>query len=140
MWLVNTRTIELRSFSEAFPPPYAILSHTWGSDNDEVSFQEMSSAAAARPESVLAKPGYHKILKTCQLAKEKGYDWAWVDTCCIDKSSSAELSEAINSMYRWYARSKECFVFLCDFMYVKPWSGSDPLTVRHFQLLRHCRW
>ncbi|KAI0871149.1 hypothetical protein GGS24DRAFT_492441 [Hypoxylon argillaceum] len=47
--------------------------------------------------------------------QESGYSYVWIDTCCIDKSSSAELTEAINSMYAWYARSRKCFAYLGDF-------------------------
>ena len=39
--------------------------------------------------------------------------WA-VDTCCIDKSSSAELTESINSMYRWYQEAAICYAYLFD--------------------------
>ena len=68
-----------------------------------------SGPAAAR-----RKKGYSKILNTCRLALADGYEYAWIDTCCIDKSSSAELSEAINSMYRWYEISEVCYVYLAD--------------------------
>jgi hypothetical protein len=60
------------------------------------------------------EPGYSKILKTCEVARDTGLEYAWVDTCCIDKSSSAELSEAINSMFQWYQDAKVCFVYLSD--------------------------
>ncbi|KAF2729740.1 hypothetical protein EJ04DRAFT_405768, partial [Polyplosphaeria fusca] len=61
------------------------------------------------------KPGFHKISETCRIARTQ-YDlkYSWVDTCCIDKSSSAELSEAINSMYRWYQDAAICFAYLSD--------------------------
>ena len=88
-------------------PPYAILSHTWGAG--EVTFP-----LYAKPESRLLK-GYEKIEQSCRLAAEGEIGYVWVDTCCIDKSSSAELSEAINSMYRWYASAEVCFVYLSDF-------------------------
>ena len=58
--------------------------------------------------------GYKKIVDTCKQAKKDGYKWVWVDTCCIDKRSSAKLSEAINSMYRWYAKAKICYAYLHD--------------------------
>ena len=58
--------------------------------------------------------GYKKIVDTCEQAEKDGYEWVWVDTCCIDKRSSAELSEAINSMYRWYANAKICYAYLHD--------------------------
>lgn len=76
------------------------------------------------------KKGYGKILKTCQLARQAGLQYAWVDTCCIDKSSSAELTEAINSMFRWYQRSAICYVYFSDLL-----KGAMRKTK-----LRHCKW
>jgi hypothetical protein len=96
MRLLNTETHELEEFpDESKAPEYAILSHTWG--KDEVIFDDFKNRPAAAKE----KESYSKISNTCRLAVEDGYAYAWIDTCCIDKSSSAELSEAINSMYRW---------------------------------------
>ncbi|KAK1673982.1 heterokaryon incompatibility protein-domain-containing protein, partial [Colletotrichum godetiae] len=112
---------------------YAILSHTW--DSDEVSFREMSSTAIA--ETTKSKAGFDKVAKTCEVAREKGLGYAWVDTCCIDKSSSAELSEAINSMFRWYQEAKVCLVFLSD---LRPEvSGTGP-GVYEIADLSRCKW
>ena len=58
--------------------------------------------------------GYRKIKRFCKRAKADGHEWGWVDTCCIDTRSSAELSEAINSMYAWYEAAKKCYVYLFD--------------------------
>lgn len=93
MWLINCRTQILEEFNDekAFATGYAILSHTWG--KDEVSFQDIRDSAKAG-----TLGGYRKIRFTCQQALQDGLDYAWVDTCCIDKASSAELSKAINSM------------------------------------------
>ncbi|KAF1993262.1 hypothetical protein P154DRAFT_477909 [Amniculicola lignicola CBS 123094] len=112
MRLINTETLELKQFS-ANPPPYAILSHTWGPDGSEVLFEEMTHDLRSSP--VAARPGYRKIVMTCNIARDV-YDlsWAWVDTCCIDKRSSAELSEAINSMFRWYQEAIVCFAVIED--------------------------
>jgi hypothetical protein len=77
-------------------PPYAILSHTWGSDNEEVSFKDLTEGKGSN------KKGYGKLTFCARRALYDGLRYFWVDTCCIDKSSSAELSEAINSMFRWY--------------------------------------
>jgi hypothetical protein len=60
------------------------------------------------------KAGFQKIQKCCEQAQKDGLQYPWVDTCCIDKRSSSELSEAINSMFDWYARAKICYVFLAD--------------------------
>ncbi|KAH8589628.1 heterokaryon incompatibility protein-domain-containing protein [Bisporella sp. PMI_857] len=104
MRLINTKTRELESF-EGPPPAYAILSHTWGSD--EVTFQDYQSNAAATLKSI-------KIDGCCGQALKDGFGYVWIDTCCIDKSSSAELSEAINSMYAWYHGAAICYVYLSD--------------------------
>ncbi|KAK5661794.1 hypothetical protein OQA88_9896 [Cercophora sp. LCS_1] len=107
MWLINTKTLLLEHFSSDIPP-YAILSHTW--EDGEVSFDEMRSADRTH------KKGYEKILQTCLLAKsQSNLGYAWIDTCCIDKSSSAELSEAINSMFSYYRDATVCYVYLADF-------------------------
>ncbi|KAF4539550.1 uncharacterized protein LTHEOB_9939, partial [Lasiodiplodia theobromae] len=89
-------------------PSYAILSHTWGQDSDEVSFKDLMSG---RGES---KPGYCKVRFCADQAARDGLRYSWIDTCCIDKSSSAELSEAINSMFRWYQNADKCYVYLSD--------------------------
>lgn len=108
MRLLNTTTVELCEFVSK-PPPYAILSHTW--DGDEVTFQDLD---LKRP-GVVQKKGYSKILGACNRARaHASYAWIWIDTCCIDKSSSAELSEAINSMFQWYENAETCFVYLSD--------------------------
>ncbi|KAF2818038.1 HET-domain-containing protein [Ophiobolus disseminans] len=89
-------------------PRYAILSHIWGSDDDEVTFQDITSRSGK------SKAGYRKIRFCGKQAKQDGLQHFWVDTCCIDKSSSAELSEAIISMFRWYKGAAKCYVYLSD--------------------------
>ncbi|KAK4209898.1 hypothetical protein QBC37DRAFT_429614 [Rhypophila decipiens] len=109
MRLLRADTLELVEFVGR-APPYVILSHTWGPE--EVSFQDLSVpsklAAAKR------KAGYAKLTGCCARALEDGYEYIWVDTCCIDKTSSAELSEAINSMYRWYQEAHICYAYMSD--------------------------
>ncbi|KAI1120485.1 HET domain-containing protein [Nemania abortiva] len=107
MWLIHIESMRLKEFTPPDLPIYAILSHTWG--EDEVSFQEFHNLESAKK-----KTGFSKIKKTCELAAIKSIRYAWVDTCCIDKSSSAELSEAINSMFDWYRWSRVCFAYLSD--------------------------
>ncbi|KAK4078307.1 uncharacterized protein Triagg1_3323 [Trichoderma aggressivum f. europaeum] len=107
MRLINTRTLKLQQF-HGKPPPYAILSHTWG--QEEVSFQDFQS-----PDLREKLAGFSKISATCKKAYSHGLDYAWVDTCCIDKTSSAELSEAINSMFKWYKNSEIAYAFLEDY-------------------------
>jgi len=108
MRLVNCTTLELEEFFGTNIPSYAILSHTWG--DSEVSFAEYTCNQAA----VSTKEGYNKIVLTCRQARLDELNYAWVDTCCIDKSSSAELSEAINSMFAWYRSSTVCYAYLSD--------------------------
>ncbi|KAL4070149.1 heterokaryon incompatibility protein-domain-containing protein [Scleroderma yunnanense] len=94
---------------------YAILSHRW--IGKEVDYKEMTKLAKMNKreqKAVRDRDGYKKILASCEKAKSDGYKWLWVDTCCIDKRSSAELSEAINSMYRWYTNSRVCYAYLHD--------------------------
>jgi hypothetical protein len=97
MRLLNLNTLKLREFIDAERPPYVILSHTWGAE--EISLQELK-LPVSNASYLSTKEGYVKILNFCQKGKENGFEWGWIDTCCIDKTSSAELSEAINSMFR----------------------------------------
>ncbi|KAH0550954.1 hypothetical protein GP486_007681, partial [Trichoglossum hirsutum] len=89
-------------------PCYAVLSHTWGSDDEEVTFNDLVNGGGK------SKAGYRKIHFCGKQAANDGLQFFWVDTCCIDKSSSAELSEAINSMFRWYQDAARCYVYLSD--------------------------
>lgn len=86
-----------------------ILSHTW--EDEECTLQQMQASSEA---SVLGRKGYKKIQSCCKQALKDGFEWAWIDTCCIDKTSTAELSEAINSMFRWYRIAQICYAFLAD--------------------------
>ncbi|KAI0112200.1 heterokaryon incompatibility protein-domain-containing protein [Nemania sp. FL0031] len=114
MRLIHTASLEFHEFekSSSSVPPYAILSHTWG--DDEVTFRDMVSGPTKS--TTKKKKGYDKITQTCRLAREAKLEYVWIDTCCIDKSSSAELSESINSMFDWYANSAVCYVFLFDYI------------------------
>ncbi|KAI1360165.1 heterokaryon incompatibility protein-domain-containing protein [Xylaria arbuscula] len=88
---------------------YAILSHTWAINNDdEVTFQDMNDGSG------IHKPGYTKILFCADMTRQHGLEYFWVDSCCIDKTNSVELSTAIVSMFDWYAKSERCFVYLED--------------------------
>lgn len=111
MRLLNATTYEFHEYVGREVPEYAVLSHTWG--EDEVTFHDMRSEAP--PESWKANLGWNKIKKCCTQALTDSIQFVWVDTCCIAKSSSAELQEAINSMFRWYEESTECYVFMADF-------------------------
>ena len=89
-------------------PRYAILSHRWEEDDQEVTLEDMSNGVAS------SKKGYKKIQFCGEQAKNDGLGFFWVDSCCIDKKSSAELSESINSMFRWYRKAAKCYVYLSD--------------------------
>ncbi|KAE8332906.1 heterokaryon incompatibility protein-domain-containing protein [Aspergillus sergii] len=109
MRLIRTkRALELQEFTENELPKYAILSHRW--EKEEVTFQEMIRS----DETTKSKAGYKKIERFCSRAHQDGLEYAWVDTCCVNKESSAELSETINSMFRWYERAEKCYAYLCD--------------------------
>jgi hypothetical protein len=139
MWLIDVQTFKLREFIE--PPPYLILSHTWR--HGEVEFRDMADLGTASK-----KPGWQKIEAACRLAKEQLVSYAWVDTCCIDKSSSAELTEAINSMFRWYQEAAVCATLLDDLapptaealkavpQSSTPWKTYLPSKTE----LQRCRW
>jgi hypothetical protein len=107
MRLLNVHTHNLIEFvDEETKPSYAILSHTWG--GHEVNFADFD------PQNIGNGEGYTKIVNLCVLAKERGLNFAWIDTCCVDKRSSAELSETINSIFRWYNQAAECYALLSD--------------------------
>jgi hypothetical protein len=100
-------------------PRYAILSHTWGPE--EVTFKDMMEGNGA------SKTGFDKIRFCGEQARRDYLQYFWVDTCCIDKSSSAELTEAINSMFRWYQNAVKCYVYLSD-VSTKKRKASDSFT------------
>jgi hypothetical protein len=89
-------------------PRYAILSHTWETDDQEVTFQDITNGVGHN------KSGYEKIKFCRNQAQKDGLDYFWIDSCCIDQSSSAELSAAINTMFRWYRNAATCYVYLAD--------------------------
>ena len=127
MRLLKTSSLALEFFSGDDVPPYAILSHTW--DQEEVTLVDL----VRNDEATRRMKGWHKIHRSCELARSLSFDYIWIDACCIDKSSSAELSEAINSMFRWYARSSHCIAWLTD---VSP--SADPQS--WWSELQQSRW
>ncbi|KAI1189011.1 HET-domain-containing protein [Nemania serpens] len=130
MRLLNTRSLRIEEFTAANVPEYAILSHTWG--GAEATFAEWSRRLTRLRKST--RVGFAKILSTCKQARQDGLSYVWVDTVCIDKSSSAELSEAINSMFAWYENAKVCYVYLDDV-------PSQPLgQVDVMELFKLSRW
>jgi Heterokaryon incompatibility protein (HET) len=115
MRFLNTNTLHFEEVADSElhldKNQYAILSHRWGPDEDEVSYQDMTSSSLA---DASQKKGFAKIKGFCDLASSSGCRYGWVDTCCINKGNSSELAEAINSMYLWYSHSKTCVVYLED--------------------------
>lgn len=126
MRLLNISSLEIYLFAENERPPYAIASHRWGAN--EATYKDF-----VQKQNVL-NAGYTKVLGFCQLASRMNSmtgqsralddlglrhrcDWLWIDTCCIDKEDGAELSESINSMFRWYGDAAVCYTYLAD---VKP--------------------
>ncbi|KAK7990391.1 kinesin light chain 1 [Apiospora arundinis] len=122
-----------RDFVDAIPP-YAILSHTWGDDDQEVTFQDMKEGTGRH------KDGYHKIEFCGAQAAADGLDHFWVDTCCIDKANNTELQEAINSMFRWYQNSAKCYVYLPDVLRMGSGLAEDLPRPTWKLALRGSRW
>ncbi|KAI1174816.1 heterokaryon incompatibility protein-domain-containing protein [Nemania sp. FL0916] len=117
MRLLHTSKLTLETFMGVRVPPYAILSHTWG--EGEVLFEDIQGASSKRWAKIAGpkwkrKPGGPKILDAVKKAFDDRFEYIWIDTCCINKDSSSELSEAINSMYRWYQESRVCYAYLSD--------------------------
>jgi hypothetical protein len=98
----------LTEFAGDSIPNYAILSHTWGADGEEVTFQDLVKGTGK------SKAGYKKLRFCGEQAARDGLLYFWVDTCCIDKANNTELQEAINSMFRWYRDAVKCYVYLSD--------------------------
>ena len=98
-----------RESTDTDVPVYAILSHTWlANSNEEVSFQDIEASTGK------SKAGWRKIQFCADKAAADGLRYFWIDTCCIDKKNSTELSKAINSMFRWYHKAARCYVYLTD--------------------------
>ncbi|OAL53047.1 HET-domain-containing protein, partial [Pyrenochaeta sp. DS3sAY3a] len=106
--LENNGGFSLEDFTNRKIPAYAILSHTWGPDTEEVTFKDLTERTGED------KEGYRKLTFCAKQAAHDGLQFFWADTCCIDKSSSSELSEAINSMFRYYQDAQKCYVYLSD--------------------------
>ncbi|ROW13990.1 hypothetical protein VPNG_04110 [Cytospora leucostoma] len=130
MRLINTRSLEIQEFGQSGDPLYAILSHTWG--DCEATFHEWRSRVTRFRKR--RRPGFAKVLAACAQARRDGFSHIWVDTVCIDKTSSAELSEAINSMFKWYEGAMICYVYLAD---IPSYSSSG---VDLLDLMAKSRW
>ncbi|KAK7455302.1 hypothetical protein VKT23_011175 [Stygiomarasmius scandens] len=125
MRLLDTNTFQLTEFYSDIPK-YAILSHTW--DKEEITFQDIENLEVAKRQT-----GWAKVESACAYARKYKFQWIWIDSCCINKESSAELSEAINSMYQYYLDSEVCYVYLSDV----PQEGTSHDLESAF---RHSKW
>jgi len=124
-----------RDFVDGRIPAYAILSHTWGPDSEEVTYQDMVN------DTGLDKAGYKKIQFCANQAQQDGLIYFWIDTCCIDKTNNAELSEAINSMFSWYCKAARCYVYLSDVLPADYKSGLPPSSLHSLEpVFRASRW
>ncbi|KAK3314282.1 heterokaryon incompatibility protein-domain-containing protein [Apodospora peruviana] len=125
MWLINRATYTLEYHQDPSHIRYLILSHTWG--DQEVTFQDMNHLKTAKK-----KKGFKKIKGICEINLHPDVKHVWVDTCCIDKTSSAELTESINSMFQWYKDASECVVYLEDL--------EPDKCIATMEQIRPCRW
>lgn len=113
MPFVDTSTLKHQQAANSelpeLPNGYAILSHRW--TEDKVTCKDIADPAEPVFEH---KRGYAKFFGSYQLARPLGHKLIWIGTCCIDKTDSVELGQAINSTYRWYAKSAACIAYLED--------------------------
>ncbi|PNP85105.1 hypothetical protein FNYG_01630 [Fusarium nygamai] len=116
MRLLQTKSYELFEASDipAPFPSYAILSHTWISCKDEITYQDMKTRTGDIKNGVYKQKGWSKLKDYCRRAFKDGWEWAWMDTCCIDKTNPADTQEAINAMFRWYQDAGVCYAHLSD--------------------------
>ncbi len=116
------------------PPSYAILSHTWGEESEEVSFEDMVTRSGQD------KAGYQKLRFCREQAVKDGLRYFWVDSCCIKKSSDSELSESINSMFRWYQRAAKCYVYMWEISTKERRKGDEKAWDTWEQAFRESKW
>ncbi|KAF4958769.1 hypothetical protein FGADI_2113 [Fusarium gaditjirri] len=126
--------LRLADFVGDYIPPYTILSHTWGKDCDEVTFQDMVESKGK------GKVGYEKLRFCEKQSANDNIKFFWVDTCCIDKTSSAELSGAINSMYHWYREAEKCYVYLSDVSINSSVENTESSQQTWVTAFRQSRW
>jgi hypothetical protein len=108
MRLLNAKTYKLHTVLGKDKPKYAILSHTW--EDGEVLYEDAEDMQFLWS----MKKGFFKVKNACDQALRDGCDFVWIDTCNINKDSSSELSEAINSMFKWYRDATICYAYIAD--------------------------
>jgi hypothetical protein len=142
----------IKALSRSYEQPSTSSSTVSLSSQDEQSSLMMASmemllrgnwhsgatSGSMTEEDFLNRPGYSKVVNTAREVQHLKLKWVWIDTCCIDKSSSAELQEAINSMYRWYRDAEVCLVYLNDVSRL----NMDTNTASEFAraAFASCRW
>ncbi|KAI1355932.1 heterokaryon incompatibility protein-domain-containing protein [Xylaria sp. FL0043] len=120
MRLLNVRTFQLEEYVGTDILRYSILSHRW--EDEEVTFHDLVNNRYSEMK------GSEKVLGCCRISRNEGLKYTWIDSCCIDKSSSAELSEAINSMFYWYKNAAVCYAYLSDVRTMSDFAASKWFT------------
>lgn len=126
MNLLNTTTFDIEEQLEEFAPPYAMLSHCWQATEDITTYKDYLEARkaatigckrmakfcgrAVQPET----PGYARVVRFCKLARQLGFDWAWLEDPCVNKFNGTDVEVAINSVYRYYRNAGVCIAQLQD--------------------------
>ncbi|KAI1754868.1 heterokaryon incompatibility protein-domain-containing protein [Xylaria castorea] len=116
MRLLETKQYKLTEMND-IPrpfPQYAILSHTWISPKDEITYQDFKHRKGDIENDIFKQKGWAKLKSYCNRAAKDGWEWAWMDTCCIDKTNPADTQEAITAMFRWYQNAGICYAYLED--------------------------
>ncbi|KAI0828058.1 heterokaryon incompatibility protein-domain-containing protein [Trametes gibbosa] len=130
---IQAEVTEAQMNASAASEPYCTLAATFQSE-DCPNAESTDSGIARMPSPFFSHQNLsQKIAMACKVAREGGHELLWIDACCIDKSSSAELAEAINSMYEWYRLSDVCYAYLADVPH-----GDDPAM--HDSHFRQSRW
>jgi hypothetical protein len=141
MRLINTSSYKLQDFPSSHErPAYAILSHTWRGSG-EATYHDLQTLNRWSMRSMSSADGgtYHKVYNACRVAKADGLRWLWIDSCCIDHSSSAEVQEAINEMWSWYAGAEVCYGHLEDLSNsLVQWTKAEERAL--YRQLSKCRW
>jgi hypothetical protein len=132
--LLSSGDFELTSVDDEYPPDYAILSHTWG--NEEVTYSELIDSAGKEKSGI----GWSKLHFCARRAAADGIPYFWVDTCCINKSTSVELQSAINSMFQWYKRAVKCYVYLPDVSVPEGVNDAEASRTAWIEAFRRSRW
>ncbi|KAH7087612.1 hypothetical protein FB567DRAFT_349147 [Paraphoma chrysanthemicola] len=168
LWQADDGSISLVQFNGREVPKYAILSHTWDEIENEVTFLDVESANGTflrrttedgqtyhiqvaggksedmdhqkRLSTLQSKKGYEKIRFCCQQASKHDLAYFWIDSCCINRTNSAELAEAINSMFRWYRNAAICYVYLTDVHAPERIRNGELITGQVQEAFRKSKW